>query len=119
MAPKVQSPNAAVAFGTTAYALKIRPYWLAKILQGEKRVEIRGGRCPHPERITLMETGSLLLRARATITQSHLMTDAELLENQEAVSAPWLQSACALLVCASTCFQQLRTWITRSTGHGH
>ncbi|CAE7399337.1 unnamed protein product [Symbiodinium pilosum] len=86
MAPKVQSPNAAVAFGTTAYALKIRPYWLAKILQGEKRVEIRGGRCPHPERITLMETGSLLLRARATITQSHLMTDSELLENQEAVS---------------------------------
>ncbi|CAE7614518.1 unnamed protein product [Symbiodinium pilosum] len=87
MAPKVQPPAAAVAFGNTAYALKIKPYWLAQILRGEKRLEIRGCRCAHPEKITLMETGTLLLRARANVTESHLMTDTEMVENHEAVSA--------------------------------
>ena len=94
MAPKVQPPAAAVAFGNTAYALKIRPYWLAQILRGEKRLEIRGCRCAHPEKITLMETGTLLLRARAKVTESHLMTGTEMVENHEAVSATGLQLLC-------------------------
>ena len=120
MAPKVQPPAAAVAFGNTAYALKIRPYWLAQILRGEKRLEIRGCRCAHPEKITLMETGTLLLRARAKVTESHLMTDTEMVENHEAVSATWLQLLCNVFsFYVSTSEQtQLRHLTTRSTGHG-
>ena len=37
-----------------------------------------------------METGTLLLRAQARITESHLVTDAEMVENHQAASATWL-----------------------------
>ncbi|CAE7299554.1 hypothetical protein AK812_SmicGene44047, partial [Symbiodinium microadriaticum] len=80
-------PDAAIAFQDTTRALKIRKYWLHLILTGEKVVEVRGSKCAHLGRVTLMETGSLLLRARVTITASHRMTDAEIQEHHEAVSA--------------------------------
>ena len=86
MAPKARLPNAAIAFQDTSRALKIWKYWLQLILTGDKVTEVRGGRCPHLGRVTLMETASLLLRARVTITESHRVTDAEILEHHEAVS---------------------------------
>ncbi|CAE7347900.1 unnamed protein product, partial [Symbiodinium sp. CCMP2456] len=87
MAPKARLPDAATAFQDTNRALKIRKHWLHLILTGEKVIEVRGSKCAHLGRVTLMETGSLLLRARVTITESHRMTDAEIQEHHEAVSA--------------------------------
>ena len=92
MAPKARLPDAAIAFQDTTRALKIRKYWLHLILTGEKVVEVRGSKCAHLGRVTLMETGSLLLRARVTITASHRMTDAEIQEHHEAVSVPRLHT---------------------------
>ncbi|CAE7377320.1 unnamed protein product, partial [Symbiodinium sp. CCMP2456] len=86
-AKQARLPDAATAFQDTNRALKIRKYWLHLILTGEKVIEARGSKCAHVGRVTLMETGSALLRARVTITESHRMTDAEIQEHHEAVSA--------------------------------
>ncbi|CAE7780686.1 unnamed protein product, partial [Symbiodinium pilosum] len=79
------------------FALKIRPCWLGQILREEKRLEIRRCRCARPEQVTRMETGTLLLRARARITESHLVTDAEMVENHQALDYAWILTGVEIL----------------------
>lgn len=78
-------PSAKEAFGDTRRALKIQPQWLHKILTGVKTIEIRSGPCPHIGRVSLQETGSKLIKGRATLTYSRLMTDDEKTQHAEAI----------------------------------
>jgi hypothetical protein len=68
------------AFGETTRALKIHPKWLAQILARSKKIEIRGRRCKVRETVSLMETGTGLIKGRARIADCRALTEEEHLE---------------------------------------
>ena len=76
-------------------SLAIKPVWLAKILKGEKTLEIRGKQHSFAgEKIFLHETGSGLVKATATLQQARELTEIEKVQNGEALKAthyekPW------------------------------
>ena len=86
--------SAAVAFGTTQRILKVRPYWLDKILMGAKHLEIRGSPCPHVGWVSLATTGSQQVMCRVRFGPSRALTAVEEDDNREALAAtgyarPW------------------------------
>lgn len=92
-------PTADDAFGSTDFALKIRPPYLEQILTGAKAFEIRAHKCPHIGRISLIETGSQLLKGGVTITSSHRLSKADEVEHANVLAElrahcqyknPWL-----------------------------
>jgi hypothetical protein len=83
-----------VAFGTTRRGLKIRPRWLAALLSGQKKIEIRSMFCKIREEISLVEVGSGLVKGRARLTDCRRLTQQEEIEYAEALSSlkyqqPW------------------------------
>ena len=87
--------TAAEAFGDCRRGLKIRPEWLKQILEGTKKIEIRGNNCPHLGRVLLIEVGTKLVKGSAQIVKSYRLNEIEKLEHAEALAAitaystPW------------------------------
>lgn len=79
--------TAAVAFGETSRILKIRPEWLQQILVGQKTTEIRGARCPHSGWVSIASTGERMIRCRARLGASRLLSAEEMVEHEVAVKA--------------------------------
>ena len=65
-------------------SLALKPFWLAKIMKGEKSLEIRGKQHNFVgERIFLHETGSGLIKATAVLEAARELTEDEKVQNAE------------------------------------
>ncbi|CAE7843113.1 unnamed protein product, partial [Symbiodinium necroappetens] len=92
-----------LAFGKTTYALKIRPAWLQQILAGTKTVELRKKPCPtylETHAISLMETGSRLIRGTAVVKALNYDADKTYAWTLQVLWSGYdVSTACAWLAC--------------------